>query len=341
MEASGSERVGDRSRAASREAGPASPPASRPAPPLKSPAPSKGSATLLGAGAILLWSLLALFTAASGRVPPFQLAAVTFTLGGLLGCATWILRPAGARALRQPWPVWALGVGGLFGYHALYFAALRLAPPAEAGLLNYLWPLLIVLLSARLPGEGGLRASHLLGAGLGLAGVAALFLGRPEGLGFAADAVPGYLAALAAAFVWSGYSVLSRRVGTVPTDAVAGFCLATAALSLACHRAFERTVWPADGAQWAALVALGLGPVGAAFYLWDFGVKRGDIRLLGVGAYAAPVLSTLILVASGYAPATPALGAACALIVAGALVAALPTLRRATRRGPPRRGSAS
>ena len=285
---------------------------------------ASSSATLVGCGAILLWSLLALFTAASGAVPPFQLAAMTFALGGLVGCASWLARrggvAAGLAALRQPWPVWALGVGGLFGYHALYFAALRLAPPAEAGLISYLWPLLIVLFSARLPGAGGLRPGHLVGALLGLAGVVALFLGRGA-FRFDDAALPGYATSLAAAFVWAGYSVLSRRVGAVPTDAVAGFCLATAALSLACHRVWERTAWPEGGLQWGAVVALGLGPVGAAFYLWDIGCKRGDIRLLGVAAYAAPVLSTLILVASGYAAATPVLGIACALIVAGALIA--------------------
>ena len=282
-------------------------------------APDK-SATLVGFGAILLWSLLALFTAASGTVPPFQLAALTFLIGGLCGCATWIARPSRARALVQPWSVWLLGVGGLFGYHALYFSALRLAPPAEAGLINYLWPLLIVLFSARLPGSGGLRLGHLAGAVLGLAGVAALFVGRGD-LSFAAGALPGYAASLAAAFVWAGYSVLSARVGQVPTDAVAGFCLATAALSFACHLAFETTVWPADAAQWGAVLLLGLGPVGAAFYLWDIGCKRGDVRLLGVTAYAAPVLSTLILVAAGYASPSPALAVACLLIVAGALTA--------------------
>lgn len=287
-----------------------------------------GTATALGFGAILLWAVLALFTAASGAVPPFQLAAMTFTIGGLLGCASWLVRPGALRALRQPWAVWLLGVGGLFGYHTLYFAALRLAPPAEAGLISYLWPLLIVLLSALLPHAGGLRAAHLIGALLGLAGVIVLFAGRGT-LEFAAGALPGYAAAAAAALVWSGYSVLSARIGTVPTDAVAGFCLVTAALSVLCHLAVETTVWPAGAAQWGAVAALGVGPIGAAFYLWDIGMKRGDIRLLGVAAYAAPVLSTLLLVATGYAPATPALALACLLIVAGALVAV-----RASRRLP-------
>ena len=125
------------------------------------------SATLIGLTAILLWSGLALMTAASGTMPPFQLAAVTFAIGGALGLAFAAARGRLA-ALRQPWPVWLVGVGGLFGYLALYFSALRQAPPAEAGLIAYLWPLLIVLLSATLPGERlGLR--HIIGALLGLA----------------------------------------------------------------------------------------------------------------------------------------------------------------------------
>jgi len=246
---------------------------------------------------------------------------MTFLVGGLVGVASWIVRPQGPRALRQRPVVWALGVGGLFGYHALYFAALRLAPPAEAGLISYLWPLLIVLFSSLLPGER-LRGAHVIGALAGFAGVVVLMVGR-GGLEGRAGSWPGYACAFACAFLWSGYSVLSRRFGEVPTDAVAGFCLATAALSLLCHLAFETTIWPTDAAQWLAVLALGLGPVGLAFYVWDIGVKRGDIRFLGVASYAAPVLSTLILVLAGYAQATAAVALACVLIVAGALIATM------------------
>jgi drug/metabolite transporter (DMT)-like permease len=281
---------------------------------------SKQSATLLGFGAILLWSSLALLTALSGTMPPFQLAAVTFLIGGLAGALTWLVRPSAARALRQPWPVWLLGVGGLFGYHALYFAALRLAPPAEAGLINYLWPLLIVLFATLLAGER-LRANVVLGAVLGLCGVVVLFFGRGGGLVIEPRYLAGYACAFAAAFVWAIYSVLSRKVASVPTDAVAGFCLATAALSALCHLTFEITIWPADILQWSAVIGLGLGPVGAAFYLWDHGVKRGDLPLLGVLSYAAPVLSTLLLVIGGVAAASWTLALSCLFIVVGALIA--------------------
>jgi drug/metabolite transporter (DMT)-like permease len=281
---------------------------------------SHSTATLIGFAAILMWSLLSLLTVASGTVPPFQLAAMTFAIGGAIGAATWLFRSGAASALKQPAEVWALGVGGLFGYHALYFLALRLAPPAEAQLVNYLWPVLIVLLSAFLPGER-LRLHHFAGAMLALAGTVLLFLGR-GGISFAQDYLPGFAAAFVAAFTWAFYSVLSRRFAAVPTDAVAGFCIATSVLAAVFHLVFEQTQWPQTAAQWLAVVGLGIGPVGAAFYAWDIGVKRGDIRVLGVASYAAPLLSTLFLVLAGYAAASSALILAAILITGGGVLAA-------------------
>ena len=276
---------------------------------------SKGRATAIGAGAIALWATLALLTAASGVVPPFEMAGLTFLIGGTVGLIYAAARGR-LRQLAQPWPVWAVGVGGLFGYHALYFAALRSAPPAQASLVAYLWPLLIVLMSAALPGER-LRPKHVAGAILGFCG-AALLIG-------AKGAAPslGLVLALGCAFVWSSYSIASRLLSQAPTEAVAGFCLATSALAWVCHLLFETTSWPTGAGEVAAIVALGLGPVGLAFYLWDYGVKHGDIRLLGVGAYAAPALSTILLVLAGYAPATATLGLACAAIVGGAVIASV------------------
>jgi drug/metabolite transporter (DMT)-like permease len=278
------------------------------------------TATLIGCVAILLWSTLALMTARSGAVPPFELAALTFAIGGAIGLVYAAATGRLAR-LAQPWRVWLVGVGGLFGYHALYFAALRRAPPADASLIAYLWPLLIVLFSALLPGER-LLGRHILGAILGFAGATTLFLGKGAGLAAPGGGVIlGYGLALGCAFVWSGYSVLSRSLKQAPSEAVAGFCVATAILAALCHFAFETNVAPENASQWLAILGLGIGPVGLAFYVWDFGVKNGDIRLLGVASYAAPVLSTLILVAAGAAPATASLGLACALIVCGAVVA--------------------
>jgi drug/metabolite transporter (DMT)-like permease len=234
--------------------------------------------------------------------------------------ASWIGRPDAIRALKQPPLAWAVGVGGLFGYHALYFVALRLAPPAEAGLLNYLWPLLIVLLSSLLPGER-LATHHVVGAVLGLAGTVLLLAGNNSAQ-FEPAHGAGFAAAFVAAFVWAGYSVMSRKLKSVPTDAVAGFCLATALLALVVHWAFEATVWPNRIGQWLAIAALGVGPVGAAFYAWDIGMKRGDIRVLGAASYATPLLSTGFLIMAGFARPSANIAVAAALIAGGGLIAA-------------------
>jgi drug/metabolite transporter (DMT)-like permease len=287
------------------------------------------TATLIGLSAILMWSLLSVLTVATGTIPPFQLAAMTFAIGALAASAGWIARPGAIRALRQPPVVWAVGVGGLFGYHALYFLALRLAPPAEAGLLNYLWPLLIVLFSGLLPGER-LRAHHIAGALLGLAGTALLFTGNGAALDPATW--PGLAAAFVAAFVWAAYSVLSRRLKAVPTDAVAGFCFVTALLAALVHGAIESSVWPQGAAQWLAIIALGIGPVGAAFYAWDIGMKRGDIRVLGAASYATPLLSTGFLILAGFAKPSATLALAALLIAGGGLLAAKDMLLGRNRR---------
>ncbi len=278
------------------------------------------TATLIGLTAILMWSLLAALTVATGKIPAFQLAAMTFAIGALVGSLTWIGRPDAIGSLRQPALAWIVGVGGLFGYHALYFLALRFAPPAEAGLLNYLWPLLIVLFSSLLPGER-LAPHHVIGALLGLVGTVLLFAAS-SGSGFMPGQLPGLVAAFIAAFVWAAYSVMSRRLKSVPTDAVAGFCLVTALLAAAVHELVEVTVWPDTLGQWLAIAALGIGPVGAAFYTWDIGMKRGDIRVLGAASYATPLLSTLFLILAGFAKPSADIAISAVLIAGGGLIAA-------------------
>jgi drug/metabolite transporter (DMT)-like permease len=288
-------------------------------------------ATLIGFSAILLWSLLALFTVGSAPVPPLELNALCFAIGGAIGLG-WTLARGQAGVLRQiGWRVYAFGTLALFGYHALYFSALRMAPAAEAGLIAYLWPLLIVLFSGLLPGER-LSAGHVLGALIAFVGAALIVL--RGGTGFNGAALPGYSLAFLCALTWSGYSVLSRRLGTVPTESVAVFCLATAVLSAVLHLVVEPTVWPVGALGWSACLALGLGPVGIAFYVWDIGVKAGDIQLLGVASYAAPLLSTLALILAGVTTASPAILIAAGLIAGGAIVAARSSARASRRAAP-------
>jgi drug/metabolite transporter (DMT)-like permease len=266
-----------------------------------------------------MWSQLSVLTVATGMIPAFQLAAMTFAIGAAVAFISFIWRPQAFGALKQPLAAWVVGVGGLFGYHALYFLALRFAPPAEASLLNYLWPLLIVLFSSFLPGER-LAPHHIIGAVLGLAGTVLLLAANTSG--FAPGQIPGLAAAFVAAFVWATYSVMSRKLKAVPTDAVAGFCLATAVLAAIVHGTVETTAWPETTAQWLAIIALGVGPVGAAFFAWDIGMKRGDIRVLGAASYATPLLSTTFLILAGFAKPTATIAIAAILIAGGGLIAA-------------------
>lgn len=277
---------------------------------------SQRTATLTGLAAILLWASLAVLTTATGNLPPFQVLAVSFGIAALLGLARAALRgAAGWRELRQPGAALALSTLALFGYHALYFIALKRAPAVEANLLNYLWPLLIVVF-AGLVGGVTVRAGQWAGTLLGLV-AAALLVTRGHGLQVDRAHVPGYLAALGAAVIWAAYSVFNRRFAEVPTAAITVACAGVAVLGAAVHLLFEGTVAP-DATQWLVLAVMGAGPVGAAFWLWDHGTKRGDIALLGSLSYLAPLLSTLLLVVSGRAEPHGIQAVVIAMLLAGA-----------------------
>ncbi len=283
------------------------------------------SATLIGISAILMWATLALLTKLSGVVPVFQLTAMSFTVAFLIGIVA--LGRSGGKAfhyLKLPIAAWGLGISGLFGYHFFYFIALRNAPTVEASLIAYLWPLLIVFFSALLPNEK-LKWFHCVGAIAAFIGVV-LLVTKGQTVTFEARYTTGYLAAFLCALIWSSYSLLSRRFGSIPTNAVGGFCGATAVLAWLCHFLFESTIVP-SGFQWLAILGLGIGPVGLAFFTWDYGVKHGNIKVLGTLSYATPLLSTLLLVACGLAEPTHTIWLACILITGGALIAAIDFLK--------------
>lgn len=277
---------------------------------------------IAGVIAILLWATLALFTVFTSHIPPFQLTSMAFSVAFLIGLGLWIKEGRGIIVhLKLPWRVWFVGIYGLFGYHFFYFMALKSAPALEANLINYLWPLLIVLLSSFLPNEK-LRWFHVVGALLGLLGALSL-LGLGKDVSFSPAHTQGYMYALACAFIWSSYSVLSRYFGAIPTLSVGGFCGMSAVLSLCAHVVFEQTYTPTLEELLAA-IALGLGPVGTAFFVWDYGMKQGDIKLIGSLSYATPLLSTLMLALFGRSAPSSAIWIACALIVLGSIVSSLP-----------------
>ncbi len=253
-----------------------------------------GTANALALGAIVLWGGLAWLGVRLSAMPPFLLVGTALTAAGVLASPTW-------RGWRVPPRVLALGVYGLFGFHFFLFVALRLAPPLEANLINYLWPLLIVLLAPRFLPDTRLHARHLVGGLLGFAGaIVAIAGGRGAGAStaIAPHAAWGYASAAVSAFVWASYSLAGqrlRRAGTAfATSAVGLFCLVSGLLALACHALLEPSYAfaPRDVVP---LAALAIGPMGAAFFLWDAALSRGDPRTIGTLAYATPLISTGLL----------------------------------------------
>jgi drug/metabolite transporter (DMT)-like permease len=273
------------------------------------------SANVYALGAIALWASLAALGVALSHVPPFLLTGLALLVGGLIAVP---LSRGNLRAWRVPASTLALGVYGLFGFHFLLFIALRHAPPVQANLVNYLWPLGIVLMAPLfLPGVR-LSSQHVLAALLGFAGAALAILGR----GGNADAVWawGYIPALGSAFIWASYSLLTQRVAAFPTAAIGGFAWVSGALALLCHAWLEPSV-ALSGTDWALIVLMGLGPLGGAFFLWDAALKRGDARHIGVLSFLTPLLSTLtLLLVRGESPSW-SVGLAAAMIIGAAVLA--------------------
>jgi len=275
------------------------------------------TANLLALGAIALWASLAALGVALSHVPPFLLIGLGLLVGSLIALP---LSRFDLRRWRVPASTLALGVYGLFGFHFLLFIALRHAPPVQANLVNYLWPLGIVVMAPLLLPGVTLTARHVIAALIGFAGAALAIMGRADG-GTGAAWAWGYLPALGSAFIWATYSLLTKRVTAFPTAAIGGFAAASGALSLLCHALLEPAV-ALSAQDWALIALLGLGPLGGAFFLWDAALKRGDPRQIGVLSFLTPLLSTCTLLAvRGEWPSASVLVAA-AMIVGAAVLAA-------------------
>lgn len=273
-------------------------------------------ASLLALAAIGLWGSLAPLGVSLGHIPPFLLTGWGLVIGSVIGL---LLSRGRLQQWKVPFPTLALGVYGLFGFHFLLFIALRHAPPVQANLVNYLWPLGIVLMAPLfLPGLR-LRPLHIAAALLGFAGAALAILGgRGMGAGLGGWAW-GYLPAMASAFVWASYSLMTRRVPPFPNAAIGLFGLVSGGLSLVCHALLEPSV-ALSTSDWQLLIALGLGPLGGAFYLWDAALKRGDARTIGVLSFLTPLLSTLgLLWMRGEWPSAT-VAAAAAMIIGAAVL---------------------
>jgi drug/metabolite transporter (DMT)-like permease len=272
-------------------------------------------ADLLTLGAVLLWATLASLATLLSDIPPFLLTGI----GLLIGAAVSL--PA-LRSGQTPWkiPVRTLliGVYGLFGYHFMLFLALQTAPAVEANLVNYLWPLLIVLLSPLFTKSLKLNLRYVLAALSGFAGAVIAITYNSSGLESSSIEI-GYLFALAAAVIWATYSLATTKVASFPTASIGLFALVSGLLALGAHFVFEPAAY-ISSSDWVLLVLLGAGPLGGAFYLWDAALKIGDPRRIGLLAFLTPLLSTVLLVLVSGDSLSWQLLVATALIVGGALL---------------------
>jgi drug/metabolite transporter (DMT)-like permease len=277
------------------------------------------SPTFLALFAIALWATLASLGTALAHLPPFLLTGLALIIGSV---PSWPLVLRDRAAWRVPPRTLALGVYGLFGFHFLLFIALRNAPPVEANLVNYLWPLFMVVLAPVLLPGLSLRPLHLAAALLGFAGAAVAILGTRGGSGAGASAIQGYwgfLPALGSAFIWASYSLWTKRVEAFPTSAIGLFGLVSGVLSLACHALLEAPA-TLSGKDWLLLVLCGLGPLGAAFFVWDMALKRGDPRRIGILSYLTPLGSTALLLLVTGRPLTWTIALATLLIISAAVM---------------------
>ena len=272
---------------------------------------------LLALAAIALWGSLATLGVSLAHVPPFLLTGLSLLIGSLIALPLSRFRLS---EWRVPLPTLALGLYGLFGYHFLLFLAFRHAPPVEANLVNYLWPLGIVIMAPLfLPGMR-LHAVHVISALVGFAGAALAILGKPgTAPGLSLQFEWGYVLALAAAFIWSSYSLMTRRVAVFPTSAIGSFAALSGLLALACHTWLEPAT-PLSTHDWLLIAAMGLGPLGGAFFLWDAALKTGDPRKIGLLSFLTPLLSTGMLLLTQGKPLTWHVALAAALIIGAAVI---------------------
>jgi len=273
-------------------------------------------ADLLTLGAIFLWASLASLVTLLSDIPPLLLTGIGLIIGAAVSVPS--LR-FGIKPWKVPAKTLLLGVYGLFGYHLMLFLALQNAPAVEANLVNYLWPLLIVLLTPMFTKSLALNFRYVLAAISGFAGAVIAITYNGSGLESLSIEV-GYFFALAAAVIWATYSLATTKVPSFPTPAIGHFALVSGVLAIGAHFLFEPAA-SISTADWLLLLVLGVGPLGGAFYLWDAALKIGDPRRIGLLAFLTPLLSTVLLVVVSGNPFSWQLLISAALILGGALFA--------------------
>jgi drug/metabolite transporter (DMT)-like permease len=284
------------------------------------PSKSNALATLLGYAGLLLWAIAALLVAKLKNIPTFEILSIALAISFLvIVCKLTILRQW--QRIKQPILLWIIGVIGIYGNAVTYMAAFKFAPPAHVDLINYLWPIFVIIGCSFLPKEK-FTAKHLIAGLFGLSGVYLVITNNAGLVGFHTHFLTGYGLALLDAVIWSGYTLLSRYYGQTPIEMIGMYCGIGALLSLMLHFQFETTVIPSLS-QLLTIIGIGSITSGLAYFLWDYGVKHGNFKLLSVLSYGNPIISVLLLVVFHEAKYSHTLVLACFLVAGGALIGSI------------------
>lgn len=268
---------------------------------------------LYALAAVLLWSSLASLGKLLGDVPPFLLTGLGLLVGSLIALPLAKFRLANLSV--KPKTI-LLGVYGLFGYHFFLFLAFQTAPAVEANLVNYLWPLGIVLLAPLFFRNQPLTVRKALAGVIGFIGAALAIVSA--GVTSAKFEI-GFLFAFFSAVIWATYSLGTKKVSHFPTAAIGVFSLVSGVLALIAHLVFEAPI-SLSLEQLALITLLGIGPLGGAFYLWDMALKTGNPQRVGLISFLTPLLSTTMLLLVTGASLTWMLGLSAVLIIGAAFV---------------------
>ena len=271
--------------------------------------------TCVGALAIPLWATWPSLAIQTLEVPPFESLAVMFLFGwAVLAC---LRRSDGAdmeeSSFKRSWlPAVVYGVA-LAGGDASFILATHRIPAAQANLISYLWPVMIVVFGAVI-GLFRLRPRQIIGLGLGFSGAVILMWD-----GRISMSISGIALALLSGACWAAYCIFRLTWKQPAGNVLARGSVISAIICVFLHALTEPTVIPSLGALAATAVA-GMIPLALGNFVWDEGFRRGDGHLLAVMAYATPLCSALLLASLGAALLTwNLLAGAVVIVLAGVL----------------------
>lgn len=254
--------------------------------------------TICGLLGLFIFSFGTLLIALSGDIPAFQLSGMLL-LGGSF-CLWLGLHCVGAfryaDVVRQPFRLYCITVSGIGLYTILLNWAFKIAPPYEVNIVNYLWPVFLVLFS-RLLNKETFLPNEWIGIMMGFIGVIYLFIPSDTGMFLAIGL--GHLLALAAAMIWAFYSAVIVKENYSVSFLVPVFFI-SGSISLVMHFAFEETVFSAPISVWGVVFVLILSRL--SYVLWDYGMRKGDKQILAVCSYFVPLLSVSYFIALGIVP---------------------------------------